>query len=136
MFKEKLKLKLTYKAIDIFVLLYVTFINTLRNKVFFLKRENFLFNKIKKFQRKNKMNKILYLTFMLSCLVHVAYMQCSNQNDSLCAIFGTQYCDGTSYLNGMLYSTYCAKLCNNCNCKLNLLKNSFYFRINFFFKLY
>ena len=70
-----------------------------------------------KILKNQKMNTKLLLAFILGCLVHVAYPQCSNQNDSLCTIFGTQYCDGTSYLNGMLYSMYCAKLCNNCNCK-------------------
>jgi hypothetical protein len=66
------------------------------------------------------MSKFLLALLALSCLsINVVYMQqtCVDQNTSLCALFGSQYCDGTSYLNGMLYSTYCAKLCNNCNCK-------------------
>ena len=66
------------------------------------------------------MSKCLLVLLAVGCLgINVVHMQqtCVDQNTSLCALFGSQYCDGTSYLNGMLYSAYCAKLCNNCNSK-------------------
>ena len=48
---------------------------------------------------------------------------CVNVNDSLCEQFGIQFCTDTAYYNGILFKTFCAKLCQNCKSRNKIYHN-------------
>ena len=44
----------------------------------------------------------------------IANQNCTNCNDFVCNLYGSQYCTSYSYISGKLFKEFCAKLCNNC----------------------
>ncbi len=54
----------------------------------------------------------------------VSNQNCVNTNEIFCSIFGILYCTDSSYVNGVFFKDYCAKLCNSCKATQTVISPS------------